>query len=61
MARGAQPCDLKSIRIGLRAGPFVSMMLYKGVENVAIFIDGTPQPVFPAVAGNNHLVKMPSV
>ncbi|MBP1883929.1 hypothetical protein J2Z50_002218 [Ensifer mexicanus] len=30
------------------------------VENVAILVDGTPQPMFSAAYGNHDLVQMPN-
>ncbi len=40
---------LKELAHKPESRPFVSMTLNKGVENIAIFIDGTPQPILLAV------------
>src|SRR5689334_22682855 len=44
-----------------RPGMLITPLLYQAVEDNAIFVDGTPQPVTLALDLELHLVEMPFV
>ena len=44
-----------------KSGSLVSAALQQSIENLAVGIDGAPQPVFLALDRYDHLIEMPFV
>jgi hypothetical protein len=58
---GAEPALFQQANNQALGSLGIATALHDFVEHVAILIDGTPEPVFPAGDGDGDLVQMPNV
>ena len=61
MTRGVRPWLFSSFRISRTAAFLFRRPCKRGVQNIAVGINGAPQPVLLSLDGHDDLVKMPFV